>query len=170
MLQWMCSVLLTATAGIVMQTGGCASVISPGQDGEPTEPDAPAQPANTITVRFANESASALDVQFFASPNPPGDDIAMTFFDAANQIVTDIGFAGTGIIASEATDILTLNCSDAATIGTLGGEYLNADSGLVVGTGKQRVAQLGLQYDCGDRVTFIYLFNGDAFDTTLVID
>jgi hypothetical protein len=170
MFEWLTRSAFCAVAGVVMQTGSCLTSVSidPEDSGEPTNPPAP---ASRITVRFANQTASALDVQFYASASAVGTDLN-ALFAGGNQITMDIGFAGTGLIAPNGSDEITLDCVSAVTIGTRGGRFVNSDSGQEVATGQQRVASMDLQYNCGDRVTWTFLYSdqAQAFTTTLLVD
>ncbi len=120
----------------LMQTT-CTTVIAP-PDGPPD-----GTPATQITVRFVNQTLSALDVEFYASSQALGDPEAVLFLDG-NRITAEIGFAGTGLIPAFQSDEILVNC------------------GVETGRGQQRVASLDLQYTCGDLVTITYSGAGDT--------
>lgn len=138
----------------LMQTT-CTTVIAP-PDGPPD-----GTPATQITVRFVNQTLSALDVEFYASSQALGDPEAVLFLDG-NRITAEIGFAGTGLIPAFQSDEILVNCDGARSIGTRGGRFVNSDTGVETGRGQQRVASLDLQYTCGDLVTITYSGAGDT--------
>lgn len=118
---------------------------------------------NTIRVRFANFSTTnAVRVQFFVSAEPgviPPDELFVQVFDVTST--SSIGVAGSGIIGPESDDEIEIDCRDNLIIGTLGGEFLNDNSGEVVGQGGQaRWLVFGGQFDCGATVTYSYRSSG----------
>lgn len=127
-----------------------------------------AVPSDSVRVRFVNQSPYALDVEFHAAESA-GEDIAAALFVAENEIREGLGFAGTGLIDKNGSDDLTLPCADVAVVGTLGGRFVNPDGGQLIGTGRQRLAVKGLQYTCGETITFVFDDAGSAFTTSLVI-
>ena len=118
----------------------------------------------TITVRFVNNSPWALDPQFYTTSAALGDPEQILFLPG-NQVRTGFGFAGSGLIPGGQTDQVTLNCEQAITIGTRGGQFVDQDSGTEQGTGQQRVAGIQLSYSCGDTITLTYHANGEVFTT-----
>ncbi len=171
MIQALIRGLLAVAGGIVMQSGSCVSVTNVDPGGGPGSGEGPPPTPSAVTVQFINQStANALDVQFFASAAPIGDDVNTTLFDPANRVTQDIGFAGTGLIPAGETDEITLNCDAAVSVGTLGGLFKNPDTGEEIGTGEARVAEIDLQYYCGEVVTFGFRPSGATFETILIIE
>lgn len=171
---------LGVLTGVVLQASSCTSGIGVDVNGDGVNVDVNVDsstdgggggvvPSDSVRVRFANRTPHALDVEFHAA-DTVGDDIPAALFVAANEIKEGLGFAGTGLIDKGGTDELTLPCVDAAVIGTLGGTFVNPDGGELIGTGQQRVAVKGLQYDCGESITFIFDDSGSTFETSLVIN
>ncbi|MHC4442081.1 MAG: hypothetical protein ACYTA5_05750, partial [Planctomycetota bacterium] len=139
--------------------------------------DATVQPgstvdANSVRIRFLNQSTQALDVQFYATAsdltNPA--DVNTVLFASGNQVTADIGFAGTGLIPAGKSDEITLDCAAARTLGTLGGRFVNENTGEQVGTGQQRAFSIDLQYSCGDTLSIIYQATSNGYQTTWMLD
>ena len=166
--------LLVLAASAALWQGGCdvPSVIGPTELGDTGDAASVALDLTIVEVRFINDSAAALDVQFYASAEPIGEDPGTTLFSAANQIATGIGFAGTGLLPKQSSDELILDCDAAVAIGTPGGRFVSAETGEEVGTGQQRVAALDLQYVCGETITFLYRYDplAGTYDTTLLVE
>lgn len=125
-----------------------------------------------VRVRFLNlTSANAVDVEFYAS-NEPVATLPDDLFVPANRITASIGVAGTGILQPANQDTIEFPCTPTLTLGTLGGSFVDNETGEPRGTGTARWAQeqpLGL---CGGVVTFVYSSNDeqdDAFRTRLFI-
>jgi len=123
---------------------------------------------DSVRVRLLNQSGSALAVQLYASAT--AGDAETVLFTEANEIVAGIGFAGTGLIPAGDNDEALLLCDDAVMIGTRGGQFVDADTGDVLGTGQQRYLELGAQFDCGDTISIIYRQSGDEYHTSLLLD
>jgi len=142
---------------------GVADLPGPMDDGTTEAP-------STVRIRFVNASARyALDVQFYASAAGVGDPSAELFIPE-KRIVGDIGFAGTGLIPAGQIDSTELACTNATTIGTLGGRFVDQDTGQQVATGQQRLYGLGAQYMCGDTITFRFYEAGASVGIQLVIE
>ena len=126
-------------------------------------------PDGFVTVRFRNLTASeAVDVQFYAT-NERLENWPEDLFDPAYLVTTSIGVAGTGIIRPSQVDIIELPCSDGLTIGTLGGSFVDDESGEPRGVGVPRWAQDGPLPLCNNVVTFDYTSNEGVFSTALSI-
>ncbi len=149
-------------AGVLLQGPGCLTVPLP-EDSGGSSVD-----RDHIRVRFLNQSNWALDVQFYAT-GEVGDAETVLFLDA-NQVTAEIGLAGRGLILAWETDEIVLLCDNARTIGTRGGDFLNAEGGESAGTGEQRVFVLGEQYNCEETITIVYRGDGDTFETSYLVD
>ncbi len=131
----------------------------------PNEPLPPPDPDAT-TITLTNASDFALDVQFFTSTDP-----AVTsesdLLSEDNQFRNGIGFLSLGILSSGESVDISLACSDFLFVGTAGGEFLDANTGesIAVST-RSRLAQLGPQFDCGNRVTFLFFADSTGTPTT----
>jgi hypothetical protein len=156
--------ILCALTGAVLPMSACIQ-IGPGDDGG----DGGGDSSPELTVRFENHTLRAVDVQLYATGQPVNI-LEADLFAPANQVTQGIGFAGSGVIQAGASDEVVLTCANVNTIGTRGGRFLDQDSGEQVGIGQQRVLFLGLQFACGDQVTFIYSSSGGGFQTSLRIE
>jgi hypothetical protein len=155
-------------ACLVLCTGQtCDNAASTGS-GDPAEEPSP--PPATITVQLINGSAVyAIDVSLYAS-NTPVTDVATDLFVPQNQVTTDVGFAGTGLIPPGETDTVELPCATTAVFGTPGGIFVDVNSGAEIGPGAQRVAQRDVLYGCGDIVTLRFRPDGAGFTTDLLVE
>ena len=109
-----------------------------------------------VTLRFVNQTATlAVDVQFYSSNEPLGV-IPDELFVEANLVTRGIGLAGQGILGPGMSDDITFPCTPDLTVGTLGGEFTDAETGDLRGTGVSRWAQEGSLSLCGSVVTFEY--------------
>jgi hypothetical protein len=124
--------------------------------------------SDRVRVRFVNRTTWALDVQFYAAPETG--DPATALFIEANRITTDIGFAGSGLLPVLDTDEILLDCANAQMIGTLGGEFLDPETGEASGTGQQRSLTIDQQFTCQETITFIYKMDGETFQTSILVD
>ena len=125
-----------------------------------------------VRVRFLNLTASnAVDVEFFAT-NEPIATLPDDLFLPANRITASIGVAGTGILEPANQDTIDFPCTPTLTLGTLGGSFVDNETGEPLGMGTARWAQeqpLGL---CGGVVTFVYSKNNEqdgSFRTRMFI-
>ncbi len=165
MLQSLVYSVLTLISGVVLSTTSCVTVVNTPPTGNNGGGSAPEK----ITVRFLNLTVFALDPLFYASSQPLGD-VEVILFTPSNQIFADIGFAGRGIIPAGEPDEITIDCDQAVTIGTRGGQFINQDTGAAVGTGQQRFAGIGTIYQCGDTITLTYRAEGEGFATGLAAE
>lgn len=156
-------VLLLALAA--MFTVGCdgsggAIFVDPPDNSNGNDNSVPDPVPDGVTVRLLNVSELALDVQLFISTDPAITTEAELFVPE-HEFRDGIGFLSLGILdIGEGVDV-ELACSGAIFIGTRGGEFLDHMSGTSVSTGERsRLAQLGPQFDCGNRVTL--RFSPDA--------
>lgn len=129
-------------------------------------------PDNTVRVRFTNFSTTnAVRVQFFVSSETgitPPDELFVQQFDVTET--SSIGVAGSGIVGPQSDDEIEINCADNLIIGTLGGEFLDDNSGKVVGQGDQsRWLVFGGQFDCGATITYSYRSAG-GFSVTQEVE
>ena len=97
----------------------------------------------TVRIRFVNLAVNeAVNVEFYATDDPlellPDD-----LFVDENLVTANIGVAGLGIIEPSAVDSIDFPCTEGLTIGTLGGIFLDNDSGELRGVGTARWAQEG---------------------------
>ncbi len=139
-------------------------------DGGTDEPVEPPPPPSTVVMRFANgSSAYAVDVQFYASATPVTNP-ATELFVPEKRIVGNLGFAGTGLIPANQSDTTELACSNATVVGTLGGRFIDQDSGQEVAHGEQRLYRIGEGYSCGDTITFRFQPNGQKVSIQLLIE
>lgn len=122
-----------------------------------------------ITVRMINASPNAaVDVQLYATANNisyPDTEL----FIPVNQQLAGIGFAGSGILQPGQTDEVQINCVNALFIGTAGGNFLNVDSGALLGTGTRYFLVQGGQFQCGSTIVFTFVPSGSGFRTDVAV-
>lgn len=151
----------------LLVAGTCVTVtnVVPGPDDDDGNP-----PSDSVTVRLINASASsAVDVQLYATAGQVSN-VDTDLFIPANQIVAGIGFAGSGLLEAGAVDEVTLSCANAFAVGTRGGRFVDRDTGQELGVGTQRVLLQGLQFTCGDVLTFTYTAAGGQYETNIRIE
>ncbi len=124
---------------------------------------------NVVLVRFWNNTADlAVDVQFYAADEPldtlPGDLLIDDY-----RVTRSIGLAGRAIIAPGMADAISYPCTENLTLGTAGGEFLEAETGDFRGAGIPRWVQNGPLGLCGLTVTFEFSTNGETFSTQLTV-
>lgn len=154
----MVAIGLILTAGLFAPGQSCIT-ISGNDDDEPSGGE-----ENAVTVRFVNHTARAVDVEFYLTANTVTD-IGADLFAPGNKVTAEIGFAGSGLLEAGAADQIVIACDDATALGTTGGLFLNANTGSQLGRGRQLTLFKGLQYGCGDVVTFTYSESGGEFST-----
>jgi len=142
----------TAAAALV----GCVAVSTGGGSGLGV-------PADSIRVIFENLTARALDVEFYHSADQVTD-VDSQLFIPANKL-TDLGFAGTGLLQPLATETTDLSCDQARTIGTSGGRFMDADDGSELGAGTRRVLVLDESIQCGETLRLRYTETATGFET-----
>ncbi len=141
--------------GVLILCGGtgCGVDIA---DPDPQAAEIPEPAPTVVTVRFQNFALDdAVDVEFYATNGPLGllpDDL----FTPENRITTSVGVAGTGIVTPLAADTVEVPCTETTTIGTLGGSFIDSETGEPRGIGVARWAQEGPLALCGATVTFNY--------------
>lgn len=160
--------------GLVLSSGACdidPSMLLLDLDSvlgaEDPTPSVTQRPDDVVTVRFRNSTLDeAVDVEFYVAnellANIPDD-----LFVSQNLFTASLGVAGTGIVTPLREDVITLPCSLDLTIGTLGGRFLDNETGEVRGQGVRRWLEerpLGL---CGAVVTFEYAGDAGVFTTIL---
>ena len=158
---------------LIASTVGCDGefpftiVVDAGDANENTNGSTVPEPQedSVVVVRLVNLSELALDVQLFASTDPTVTTADQLFVEA-NVFLQGIGFLSLGILApGEGVDV-PIPCEDAVFVGTLGGEFLDASTGESIAAGTTpRLAQLGPQFDCGNRVTFRFFPDDDGQPT-----
>lgn len=164
--------LLLATCLTAVSPAGCSldlAALLP-DDADPSQTSGGQRHENEIvTIRFRNLTASeAVHVEFYATTQPLGvlpDDL----FLPEHLVTASIGIAGTGIIPPQQPDVIEFPCTPTLTIGTLGGTFVDVESGEPRGQGVPRWAQEGPLGLCGSMVTFDFSGDPTAFGTTLSI-
>lgn len=124
-----------------------------------------------LAVRLVNVSDLALDVRFYVSSDPEVATADQLFVEA-NAFREGIGFLSLGILEAGQVVDVPVPCKEALFVGTVGGEFLDPVTGESIAEGTTaRLAQLGPQFDCGNRVTFMFFANLDGQPTaTLSIE
>ena len=109
----------------------------------------------SVRIVLRNASPAAVETQFYATDEPlaklPDDLLVST-----NLVLSGIGVGGTGLLPPLSTDELELACSDTLTLGTAGGQFVEADLGTPLGKGEIRFMQAGYQFDCGATIIVEY--------------
>lgn len=160
--------------GLVLSSGACD--IDPSLllldldsvlDSEDPTPSVTQRPDDVVTLRFRNSTFDeAVDIEFYAT-NEPLANIPDDLFVPENLFTASLGVAGTGIVTPLREDVITFPCSVDLTIGTLGGRFLDNETGELRGQGMRRWLEerpLGL---CGAIVTFEYAGDEGVFTTIL---
>lgn len=162
-------------AGVLVTCGGGCGFVLPDEflQDIPTVDDVAPSPDPTttsVTVRFRNLSASeAVNVEFYASTAPLSA-IPNDLFVEDNLVTSSIGVAGTGILEPLREDTLAMTCNSDLVIGTLGGSFLDNETGALLGLGQSRWSQDSAQGLCGREVLLEFgRFSGD-FGTRLSIE
>ena len=151
---------------IVAAAAACTIEVAPDPSCAPEDINTP---EGYVTVRFRNLSVfEAVDVEFFATNESLGN-LSEDLFNPANLVTANIGVAGTAIIQPWQVDVVEFPCSDALTLGTQGGRFVDDESGEFRGVGTPRWAQEGPLALCGSVVTFEYSGGDGVFSTALFI-
>lgn len=165
MIQSLFKLAFSLAGAVVLQSGNCISldliddVIDRGPGGVASD---------SIRVRFVNQTSWALGVQFHVSAVQGQPDSVL--FISANQITQGIGFAGQGFIPPGDVDEVLLGVAQARMIGTLGGDFVDPDTGESAGTGQRRVLILDQQYFGGETITFVFAEVFGRYETRLRIE
>ena len=175
--RWVLSIVCVGLA-LAALSGGCTddwlaafSLTDDIMDDSPTVNDngstglAPAE--NVITIRFQNlTSSEAVNVQLHASQDSlttvPDD-----LFVDEHKLTSGVGFAGTGLIPPRSGDLVELPCTDDLIVGTLGGEFVDSDTGELLGVGQPRWAQAGPLGMCGSILTFEFAGSDGSYTTSV---
>ena len=83
---------------------------------------------------------------------------------------SNVGLFSRGVIPRLDSDELDLPCAETRVIGTLGGVFLNSDTGEEVGLGTRRVLAQDITFSCGDVIIFEYLEDAGGFTTRVTIE
>jgi hypothetical protein len=147
-----------------------ADLLTAGQPQPQDESGGESAGEDTVTVRFRNVTlAEAVDVQFHVGRQPfevlPDD-----LFVPENLIKASIGVAGTGIVQPGREDAVQHPCERGLVIGTVGGYFMDNESGEPRGTGVPRWVEEGPLALCGGVVTFVFSGDGNAFTTTVTVN
>jgi len=155
--------------------GGELAVLVPSDTDDPQASGQTADPEQleeqTVLIRFVNNTVEeAVDVQFYAT-NDQLEMLPDGLFDQEGYLVTtDVGVAGSGLIEPGKSDAISFPCTDSLSIGTLGGAFLDNDSGEQRGQGEARWLQEGGLSLCGATVTFVFSGDGETFDTSVTFE
>ncbi len=147
------------TAVVLAAVAGCITIEWNGNGEEKT----------TVTIRVKNTTfVLGVAPQVYATPDAVVDPNA-DLFVGANRLFQTINF-GSGILPHGYTESVELDCADARVIGTLGGRFYKQD-GTVVGDGQTVILTQGLQFNCGDTLTFTYKgHSAETIDTDYRVD
>lgn len=163
------------SSSFLMSIASCPGLniqVSQGGGSDSADTLEPGLPANTITVRFINETGYGLDVQFYVAETLPDDlplgQLTDALFAPENQVTLGIGLSGQGIIPPNDSDLINLPCGQAAALGTLGGRFLGS-KGEEMGYGRQRYVTRG-HYTCDGVITFYFRPATGGFETILVTE
>ena len=162
----------TAVAlGLAAIFGGCGLSGLDGDAAGPSDEPAPASepPPAVVTIRFRNLAVDeAVNVEFYATHGPVTD-LPDDLFVEQNLITENVGIAGTGILEPLREDTLSYPCSDQLVIGTLGGTFLDNETGELRGHGVARWAQDVALELCGRRVLIEYSYELGTFGTRIAV-
>ena len=153
-------IVLVAVLGLA----GCGIQVT---DSDPPAAEVPDPPPVVVTVRFQNFTLDdAVDVEFFAT-NDILEMLPDELFAPENHISTSIGVAGTGILQPLTADTIELPCTESTTVGTMGGSFVDNETGEPTGLGVARWAQEGPLGLCGATVTFSYSGGDGEYATNI---
>ena len=163
---------ITFVAWLSVTSGGCASdMFIEDPTTAPSDEPAPATDPSTatVTIRFRNVAVDeAVNVEFYAT-NDPTVELPDGLFVEQNLVTASIGVAGTGILEPLRDDTLEFPCTEQLVVGTLGGTFLDNETGEERGTGVARWARdtaLGL---CGHKILFEFSNEFGTFTTRVAI-
>lgn len=123
-------------------------------------------PPEFVTIRFVNASPDqALQVEFYATNEPLEAIPADLFADNVYLVLESIGLAGSGLLAPLSEDEIQFDCTEALTIGTLGGEFRDNETGEVLGRGSELFVPPGGFPLCGRTVVYTYFSTGGEYQT-----
>ena len=133
----------------------------------PRSVDDPPPEEIVTTIRFRNYGAiEAVDVEFYAATTALAD-LPADLMVPDNRIQSSVGVAGTGIITPLSEDVIEYPCSADLTVGTAGGQFLDNETGAVLGVGQPRWAEEGPLNLCGHTITFEFYAEGGVYMTLL---
>ncbi len=170
--------LLTTFLALSMGPAGCGLDMS--RDMSLGPGDAATQPADelaqspdpsitTVTIRFRNFAVTeAVNVEFYASNNPLAE-IPDDLFVEENLVTSSIGVAGTGILEPLSEDTLDFLCTGDLVLGSLGGSFLDNETGDQLGEGEPRWAQDSALELCGREVLFEFSSVAGEFSVRISI-
>lgn len=131
----------------------------------------PARDPEFVTIYVRNDtSREAVNVDFHASVAAIGPDVGTELFQNANRLAGLVGIAGSGLLQPGQADIVRWTCEDGVAVGTLGGTFLDANTGEVLGSGQRRWAQAGAQFTCGDLIVISFGATNDGYRTDMNIE
>jgi hypothetical protein len=155
---------------------GCSLEVTPGSE-FPNDNGSPENVADKVLVSFRNlTDDEAVDVEFYFAEgdleNLPGD-----LFVDENRVGSDvliqdqgIGMANLATLRPGEVDSITLDCDRGLTLGTTGGEFLDAETHEARGAGTMIWLVQDAQFFCGAVIEFRFSSDGDGFKTTYSLD
>ncbi len=167
-------VLARVTLAAILAAGGAGCAMELPLDDPTTVPaDDPAPAADpttaVVTIRFRNLAVDeAVNVEFYAT-NDPLVSLPDDLFVERNLVTASVGVAGTGILEPLREDTLEFPCTEHLVVGTLGGTFLDNETGETRGAGVARWAEdtaLGL---CGHKILFEFVNEFGTFTTRVAI-
>ena len=124
-------------------------------------------PSRVVEVRLRNLTADiAVDVELHVSSEPVAN-LPDDLFAEENFFGVGIGLGANGRIGPGQQEVFDVDCDEGMAIGTLGGSFLNAETGELLGSGNQKWLQEGAQFNCGAVILFEYRGEVDDFSTLL---
>lgn len=130
----------------------------------------PEPSATMVTVRFRNLALTeAVNVEYYAT-NTTLTTIPDDLFVAENLVTSSIGVAGTGILEPLSEDTLDFPCTSDLVLGSLGGSFLDNETGDLLGEGEPRWAQDSALELCGREVLFEFSSVAGEFSVRISIN
>jgi len=159
-----------AAAAVTAVLAGCGLDVSVGGNDNGNDNGAgQPPPSRIVTVQLANLTNAAVETSLFVSTNALADPLTELF--VPQNLFTDrVGVAATGLIPPLDVDTIDIECGDELTIGTSDALFLDQETGDELGQGNRRIVQLGLVFDCGDEITFIYDREDGEYLVDLIIE
>ena len=128
-------------------------------------------PPEFVTIRFVNASPDqALQVEFYATNEPLEAIPEDLFADDIYLVLESIGVAGSGLLEPGDQDEIQFDCTETLTIGTLGGEFRDNETGEVLGRGDELYKAPGGFSLCGGTAVYTYSSTGGEYQTRFAFE
>lgn len=158
-----------AVTTAVAAMAGCGLDVNVGNGNNNDNGSGQEPPARIVTVNLANLTNAAVETSLYVSTNALAAPLT-DLFVPQNLYTKRVGVAATGLIPPLDVDSVDIECGDELTIGTSDALFLDQETGDELGQGNRRIVQLGLVFDCGDEITFVYDREDGEYLVDLIIE